>query len=241
MSARVATPLLEVEHLGTYYGGICALHDVSLAVSRGALVALVGANGAGKTTLLHTISGVLQAAEGRVVFDGQEITHLRAEKRVRLGISQVPEGRQVFGPLSVEDNLMLGAYTRTLAEARQTLEEIWSRFPDLAGRRGQKAWTLSGGEQQLLAIGRALMARPRLLLLDEPGMGLAPQLSAGIFRIIVELVRAGTTVLLVEQNANAALAVADFAYVLETGRTVISGPGAELLRDARVQAAYLGV
>ena len=236
-----ATPMLLVEKLGASYGGIRALHEVSLRVERGTMVALVGANGAGKTTLLRTLSGILKAVEGRILIDGQDVTRLPPERRVRLGVSQVPEGRQVFGPMSVEDNLLLGAYTRRPAEARQSLERAYALFPLLAQRRAQAAGNLSGGEQQMVAIGRALMARPRLLLLDEPSMGLAPRLVAEIFKTITALAREGMTILLVEQNAAAALAVADVGYVLETGRTVMSGPGRELLQDERVKRAYLGM
>ena len=236
-----ATPMLLVEKLGASYGGIRALHEVNLRVERGTLVALVGANGAGKTTLLRTLSGVIKAVEGRILVDGQDVTRLPPEQRVRRGVSQVPEGRQVFGPMSVEDNLLLGAYTRRPPEARQSLERAYALFPLLAQRRAQAAGTLSGGEQQMLAIGRALMARPKLLLLDEPSMGLAPRLVAEIFKTITALAREGMTMLLVEQNAEAALAVADFGYVLETGRTVMSGPGRELLQDERVKRAYLGM
>jgi branched-chain amino acid transport system ATP-binding protein len=241
MNQAPATPMLLVERLGASYGGIRALHEVSLRVERGTMVALVGANGAGKTTLLRTLSGVIKAVEGWILVDGQDVTRLPPERRVRLGMSQVPEGRQVFGPMSVEDNLLLGAYTRRPAEARQSLERAYALFPALAERRERAAGTLSGGEQQMLAIGRALMARPKLLLLDEPSMGLAPRLVAAIFKTITALAREGMTMLLVEQNAEAALAIADFGYVLETGRTVMSGPGRELLQDERVKQAYLGM
>jgi len=236
-----AAPLLEVADLCTHYGRIQALHGVSLSVPRGSLVALVGANGAGKTTLLRTISGVHRASSGAIVFDGRDITRARADLRVRAGISQVPEGRQMFGPMSVEDNLNLGAYTRPVAEAQRSLERIYAMFPVLEARHAQPAGTLSGGQQQMLAIGRALMSQPRLLLLDEPSMGLAPQLVAEIFKAIVALAKEGMTILLVEQNAHAALSVADFGYVLETGRTVMSGRGRDLLADERVNQAYLGM
>ena len=236
-----AAPLLEVADLSTHYGRIQALHGVSLSVPKGSLVALVGANGAGKTTLLRTISGVQRASGGKIGFDGADITRTASDKRVRSGISQVPEGRQVFGPMSVEDNLMLGAYTRPVAEAKQSLERIYKMFPVLEARRVQPAGTLSGGQQQMLAIGRALMSRPRLLLLDEPSMGLAPQLVAEIFSAIVALAKEGMTMLLVEQNALAALSIADYGYVLEIGKTVISGPGRDLLQDERVKQAYLGM
>jgi branched-chain amino acid transport system ATP-binding protein len=234
-------PLLEVKDLCTHYGRIQALHGVSLSVPRGSLVALVGANGAGKTTLLRTLSGVQRVSSGSILFEGDDITRASADRRVRSGISQVPEGRQVFGPMSVEDNLRLGAYTRTQAEAERSIEQIHAMFPVLMQRRAQPAGTLSGGQQQMLAIGRALMAQPRLLLLDEPSMGLAPQLVAEIFASIVALGREGMTILLVEQNAQAALSIADIGYVIETGRTVMSGPGRELLQDERVKQAYLGM
>ena len=233
--------MLEVAELCTRYGRIQALHGVSVTVAKGALVALVGANGAGKTTLLRTLSGVQPASSGKISFCGEDITRLRSDKRVRLGIAQVPEGRQVFGPMAVEDNLMLGAYTRDWGAARRTLDRIYDMFPVLKERRRQPAGTLSGGEQQMLAIGRALMGEPRLLLLDEPSMGLAPQLVADIFRAIVALAREGITMLLVEQNAQAALSIADYGYVLETDRTVMSGPGRALLEDEKIKQAYLGM
>ncbi|OGA10609.1 MAG: ABC transporter ATP-binding protein [Betaproteobacteria bacterium RIFCSPLOWO2_02_FULL_65_20] len=243
MSATPAdgAPLLEVADLCTYYGRIQALHGVSLSVPSGSLVALVGANGAGKTTLLRTISGVNRASSGAIVFDGRDITRTRSDLRVRSGISQVPEGRQMFGPMSVEDNLRLGAYTRPAAQAQRSIERMYAMFPVLEARRMQPAGTLSGGQQQMLAIGRALMSQPRLLLLDEPSMGLAPQLVAEIFAAIVALAKEGVTILLVEQNAHAALSIADFGYVLETGKTVMSGSGRDLLADERVKQAYLGM
>ncbi len=234
-------PLLEIENLCGHYGRIQVLHGVSLSVPHGSLVALVGANGAGKTTLLRMISGVHGTSSGTVTFDGADITRMRADLRVRHGIVQVPEGRQVFGPMTVEDNLRLGAYTRSALDAERGLERIYAMFPALESRRAQPAGTLSGGQQQMLAIGRALMSEPRLLLLDEPSMGLAPQLVAEIFAAIVKLSREGMTMLLVEQNAHAALSVADFGYVIETGRTVMSARGAELLADERVKQAYLGM
>ncbi|OGA38459.1 MAG: ABC transporter ATP-binding protein [Betaproteobacteria bacterium RIFCSPLOWO2_12_FULL_65_110] len=243
MSATPAdgAPLLAVADLCTYYGRIQALHGVSLSVPSGSLVALVGANGAGKTTLLRTISGVNRASSGAIVFDGRDITRTRSDLRVRSGISQVPEGRQMFGPMSVEDNLRLGAYTRPAAQAQRSIERMYAMFPVLEARRMQPAGTLSGGQQQMLAIGRALMSQPRLLLLDEPSMGLAPQLVAEIFAAIVALAKEGVTILLVEQNAHAALSIADFGYVLETGKTVMSGSGRDLLADERVKQAYLGM
>ena len=233
--------LLEVTGLTSHYGRIPALKGIDLAVAEGELLALVGANGAGKTTLLRTISGVQPASGGTIRFAGADVTRAPPSRRVRLGISQVPEGRQVFGPLSVEDNLMLGGYTRSRAAAAGDIEQAYAMFPALAQRRRQPAGTLSGGQQQMLAIGRALIAKPRLLLLDEPSMGLAPLLVEEIFRAIVALKRAGTTIFLVEQNAHAALAIADRGYVLETGRIVLQDSGSALLANERVKQAYLGL
>jgi len=233
--------LLEIAALTSHYGRIQALKGIDAHVVRGELVALVGANGAGKTTLLRTISGVQPASGGAVLFDGHDITRHSASRRVRLGIAQVPEGRQVFGPLSVEDNLRLGAYTRSAGEARSGLEKCYAMFPRLKERRRQAAGTLSGGEQQMLAMSRALMAKPRLLLLDEPSMGLAPLLVDEIFRAIAALKEDGTTIFLVEQNAYAALSVADRGYVIETGGIVLEDTGKALLDNARVREAYLGV
>ncbi len=233
--------LLEVAGLTSHYGRIQALKGIDLAVAEGELLALVGGNGAGKTTLLRTLSGVQPASGGTIRFQGRDLTRTRPEARVRLGIGQVPEGRQVFGPLGVEDNLLLGGYTRSRAEGAQGLERVYAMFPILKERRRQPAGTLSGGQQQMLAIGRALMARPRLLLLDEPSMGLAPVLAQEIFRAIVALKRTGTTIVLVEQNAHAALRIADRGYVLETGRIVLQDSGPALLRNERVKQAYLGI
>jgi branched-chain amino acid transport system ATP-binding protein len=232
--------LLEVEALESRYGRIRALGSVTLAVAEGELVTIVGANGAGKTTLLRTISGVQPASAGCIRFAGRDITRLPAAARVRLGIAQVPEGRQVWAPLSVEDNLLLGGWTRPRAAIAPRLREIYELFPRLAERRTQPAGTLSGGEQQMLAIGRALMSEPRLLLLDEPSMGLAPRLVDTIFETVDRLRRSGTTMLLVEQNAFAALSVADRGYVLESGRVVLDGPARDLLANEQVKAAYLG-
>jgi branched-chain amino acid transport system ATP-binding protein len=232
--------MLEVKALTSRYGRIPVLQGIDLAVHKGELVALVGANGAGKTTLLRALSGV-QPATGSVVFNDVPIESFAAEKRVALGIVQCPEGRQVFGPLSVEDNLRLGAYRRGRRDTARSLERVYGMFPALAERRRQAAGTLSGGQQQMLAIGRALMAQPRLLLLDEPSMGLAPRLVAEIFACIQGLRAADTALLLVEQNAAAALAVADRGYVLETGRVVLSGTGPQLAADASVRHAYLGL
>ena len=232
--------MLEVSGLEARYGRIPALHGIELRVDAGELVALVGANGAGKTTLLRSLSGV-QAASGKIVFEEQDLEKATPERRVALGLVHAPEGRQVFGPLSVEDNLHLGAYRRGGKARVRSLERVYALFPALAERRRHAAGTLSGGQQQMLAIGRALMAEPRLLLLDEPSMGLAPRLVAEIFGCLRALRAADTAILLVEQNARAALAIADRAYVLETGRIVLTGTGQALAADAGVRAAYLGL
>jgi branched-chain amino acid transport system ATP-binding protein len=232
--------MLRVERLEARYGRIPALQGIDLHLGAGELVALVGANGAGKTTLLRALSGV-HPSSGRIYFDKEDVTGASAEKRVGLGIVQVPEGRQVFSPLSVEDNLRLGAYRRGRARSRQSLERVYTLFPPLAERRHHLAGMLSGGQQQMLAIGRALMAEPRLLLLDEPSMGLAPRLVAEIFACIRALRAGDSALLLVEQNARGALGIADRGYVLETGRLVREGSGAELLADPAVRAAYLGL
>ena len=235
-------PLLEVTGLSSQYGPVQAIHAVELTVYAGELVALVGGNGAGKTTLLHTLSGLHPASRGRIQFDGRDVTRWPAHRIVAAGVCQVPEGRQVFAPLSVEDNLRLGAYRqhRDRDWVRREMERVYALFPILQERRAQLAGTLSGGQQQMLAIGRALLGRPRLLLLDEPSMGLAPLLVEEIFRVIQELNAAGVTLLLVEQNARAALAIASRGYILETGRIVKTGPAAELLADDAVRKAYLG-
>jgi branched-chain amino acid transport system ATP-binding protein len=233
--------MLEAAGLTSHYGRIPALKGIDLKIEAGELVALVGANGAGKTTLLRTLSGVQRVTAGRVWFDGADITAAQPDRRVRLGIAQVPEGRQVFGPLSVEDNLLLGAYVRPSRDARPALDRVYGMFPALAERRLSPAGMLSGGQQQMLAIGRALMAGPRLLLLDEPSMGLAPRLVQEIFAAIRGLREAGTTIFLVDQNARAALAIADRGYVLETGRIVLAGAGAELAANEAVKQAYLGL
>ncbi|HEY5898516.1 MAG TPA: ABC transporter ATP-binding protein [Burkholderiales bacterium] len=232
--------MLRVERLEARYGRIPALQGIDLHLGAGELVALVGANGAGKTTLLRALSGVHPSA-GRVLFEKEDITRASAERRVALGIVQVPEGRQVFSPLTVEDNLRLGAYRRARPRTKRSLERVYTLFPVLAERRGHLAGMLSGGQQQMLAIGRALMAEPRLLLLDEPSMGLAPRLVQEIFSCVRALRAADTTLLLVEQNARGALGIADRGYVLETGRLVREGSGAELLADPAVRAAYLGL
>jgi branched-chain amino acid transport system ATP-binding protein len=233
--------MLEVAALSSRYGRIPALADVDLHVGQGELVALVGANGAGKTTLLRVLSGVQAASAGSVRFEGSDVTRAAPRQRVKMGIVQVPEGRQVFGPLSVEDNLRLGAFVRPAMEIAGALERVFGLFPILAAKRREMAGTLSGGQQQMLAIGRALMTRPKLLLLDEPSMGLAPRIVAEIFAIIRSLKDAATTILLVDQNARAALAIADRAYVLEVGRIALSGSGRELLGNPKVQQAYLGL
>jgi branched-chain amino acid transport system ATP-binding protein len=233
--------MLSIEHLRSGYGRIEALHGVSLEVRAGEIVALLGANGAGKTTLLRTISGVQPATAGEIRFEGERIDRMPAHRRVPLGIAQVPEGRQLFTPLSVEDNLRLGAWTRASADIGTELARIFAMFPMLAALRHTAAGALSGGQQQMLAIGRALMSKPRLILLDEPSMGLAPILVDQILAVVAELKKSGMTVLLVEQNAGAALAIADRGYVIETGRITVSGNAAMLLADPRVQSGYLGV
>jgi branched-chain amino acid transport system ATP-binding protein len=238
--------MLKIRNINTYYGQVHALKNVSLHLAEGEIVTLIGANGAGKTTLLNTLSGIVPPKSGQIVFDNTPIAALAPHSIVKLGVSQVPEGRQVFKPLSVEDNLELGAYLRYKmkagkAEAKQTIEMVYVLFPILRERRKQLAGTLSGGEQQMLAIGRALMAKPRLLLLDEPSMGLAPMISQEIFKVIETLSRErNTTVLLVEQNARAALKMANRGYVIETGRLILEGTAAELLENKDVQRAYLG-
>ena len=234
-------PLLAVENLTIRYGRVQALEQVSLEVHPGEVVTLIGANGAGKSTTLRSISRIIPIHRGRIAFDARDISGARPSDVVRMGIAQVPEGRRMLARQSVVDNLLLGAYTRANGpEIQADLERQFARFPRLAERRHQMAGTLSGGEQQMLAIARALMSRPRLLLLDEPSLGLAPLIVRAIFQIIRDLYAAGVTILLVEQNASLALQIADRAYVLEAGRLTISGPAAELLSDERVQRAYLG-
>lgn len=233
--------MLCIEQLRSGYGRIEALHGVSLEVRAGEIVALLGANGAGKTTLLRTISGVQPTTAGEIRFEGVRIERMPAHRRVGLGIAQVPEGRQLFTPLSVEDNLRLGAWTRSSVDLTAELARIFAMFPMLDALRHTAAGALSGGQQQMLAIGRALMAKPRLILLDEPSMGLAPILVDQILTVVGDLKKSGMTVLLVEQNANAALAIADRGYVIETGRITVSGDSAMLLADRRVQSGYLGV
>lgn len=232
--------MLEVKDINVYYGLIHALRDVSFEVNEGEVVALIGANGAGKTTTLHTITGLLPSKGGTVTFEGRDITRKPGHAIVRLGMSHVPEGRRVFAGLTVAENLRMGAYTRPAGEIPESLKMVYERFPRLEERKNQAAGTLSGGEQQMLAMGRALMSKPKLLMLDEPSMGLAPILVEQIFDIIRELHAAGTTILLVEQNAQAALSVADRAYVLETGKISLTGTGAELMASDAVRKAYLG-
>jgi branched-chain amino acid transport system ATP-binding protein len=230
--------MLEVDQLQSRYGRIPALADVSLKVAQGELVALVGANGAGKTTLLKALSGVQPVHGGTIRFDGQDIGARHARQRVQMGIVQVPEGRQVFAPMTVQENLELGAFARGSQDA---LPRVYALFPVLREKRQALAGNLSGGQQQMLAIGRALMSDPRLLLLDEPSMGLAPRLVAEIFAQVAGLKAQGTTILLVDQNARAALSVADRGYVMERGRIVLEGPAAQLLHDPQVQQAYMGL
>ncbi|MDB6000519.1 MAG: transporter ATP-binding protein [Rhizobacter sp.] len=234
-------PMLEVSGLVSGYGRIQALHGIDLQVGRGQLVALVGANGAGKTTLLRAISGVQPVSAGALRFQGLDVLRLSADARVKAGICQVPEGRQVFGPMTVEDNLRLGAITRRGSEIDDDMAAMLALFPVLKTRFRSAAGTLSGGQQQMLAMARALMGRPRLLLLDEPSMGLAPLLVREIFEVVQRLRQEGRTILLVEQNAHAALSIADHGFVIENGRIVLHGTGSELLADPKVQSAYLGM
>jgi len=232
--------MLEVRDLHTYYGAIAALRGISFDVPEGRVVALVGPNGAGKSTTLNTISGLLAPRQGTIRFAGRDVSGWRAERVAALGLVQVPEGRQILAPLTVEENLLVGAYTRRDGAVRADLQAVCERFPRLAERRGQIAGSLSGGEQQMLAIGRALMARPRLLMLDEPSLGLAPLVVQEVFRALAALKARGATILLVEQNARKALRVADYAYVLEGGTIVQEGPAAALREDPRIVDAYLG-
>lgn len=233
--------MLEIKDINVHFGVIHALKNISVAVNKGEIVTLIGANGAGKTTTLHTASGLKKPTSGTITLDGKDITGASAQERVKLGISQVPEGRRIFSDLTVLENLELGAYLRSgKSEIAQDLESVFARFPRLAERRKQSAGTLSGGEQQMLAIGRALMGRPKILFLDEPSMGLSPLLVLEIFRIIEDINHSGTTVLLVEQNARMALQIAHRAYVLETGNIVLSGTGQELMHSDLVRKAYLG-
>ena len=233
--------MLEVKNLDVYYGVIQAIKGISFEVNEGEVIALIGANGAGKTTTLHTVSGLIAPKSGSVIFEGQDITKTPAHKIVSMGMAHVPEGRRVFASLSVLQNLRLGAYTRNdKEEIEESLRKVYKRFPRLEERKNQPAGTLSGGEQQMLAMGRALMSNPRIILMDEPSMGLSPILVNEIFDIIKEVSAGGTTVLLVEQNAKKALSIADRGYVLETGRIVLEGKAQELLNNKSVQSAYLG-
>jgi branched-chain amino acid transport system ATP-binding protein len=232
--------LLELQNVHTYYGRIHALHGVSIQVNRGEIVTLIGANGAGKTTILKTISGLLHPREGKVLFEGQDISQTPAHQLVRTGIGHAPEGRRIFSRLTVLENLQMGAFTRSHAEAEVDLRRVFELFPRLKERTSQRGGSLSGGEQQMLAIGRALMARPRVLLLDEPSLGLAPILVQQIFAIINEINAAGTTILLVEQNALQALNLAHRGYVLQTGRVILSDLASNLAANADVRRSYLG-
>lgn len=233
--------MLEIKDLHVYYGMIHAIKGVSFEVNQGEIIALIGANGAGKTTILHTISGLLEPKKGSIIFEGNELTKIPAHKIVSLGMAQVPEGRRVFSQMSVYQNLKMGAYTQSDKEQfKETLEMIYERFPRLKEREKQPAGTLSGGEQQMLAMGRALMSHPKIILMDEPSMGLSPILVNEIFDIIKSVNETGTTVLLVEQNAKKALTIADRAYVLETGKVSMEGKASELLSDDAVKKAYLG-
>lgn len=233
--------MLTINNLEVYYGMIQAIKGISLEVNQGEVIALIGANGAGKTTTLHTITGLLAPKNGSIVFEGIDITKIPAHKIVSMGMAHVPEGRRVFANLTVYQNLKMGAYTRKdTNEINQTLEMIYKRFPRLEERKNQIAGTLSGGEQQMLAMGRALMSHPKIILMDEPSMGLSPIFVNEIFDIIKEISAGGTTVLLVEQNAKKALSIADRAYVLETGNIVLEGKASDLLNDDSIKKAYLG-
>ena len=233
--------MLEVKGLQVYYGVIQALKDVSFEVNQGEVIALIGANGAGKTTTLHTVTGLLPAKQGSITFEGVDITKMPAHKIVEMGIAHVPEGRRVFSQLSVYENLIMGAFTRKdKKEIAENLENVYKRFPRLKERKNQRAGTLSDGEQQMLAMGRALMSNPKMIVMDEPSMGLSPIFVNEIFDIIEKVSASGTTVLLVEQNAKKALSIADRAYVLETGNIVLSGDAKELMNDDSIKKAYLG-
>ena len=233
--------MLEVKDLQVSYGMIQAIKGISFEVNQGEVIALIGANGAGKTTILHTVTGLLAPKAGSIMFEGQDITKVPAHKIVSMGMAHVPEGRRVFAQLSVYDNLKMGAYTRTdKNEIEESLEMVYKRFPRLEERKNQMAGTLSGGEQQMLAMGRALMSKPKIILMDEPSMGLSPIFVNEIFNIIQDVSASGTTVLLVEQNAKKALSIADRAYVLETGKVILEGDADDLLHNESVQKAYLG-
>lgn len=233
--------MLEVKDLQVYYGVIQALKGISFHVNQGEVIALIGANGAGKTTTLQTLTGILSPKSGSIVFEGKDLTRTPAHKIVEMGMAHVPEGRRVFADMSVYENLLLGAYTRKdKAEIAESLASVYKRFPRLEERKGQRAGTLSGGEQQMLAMGRALMSKPRIILMDEPSMGLSPIFVNEIFDIIQQVSKTGTTVLLVEQNAKKALSIADRAYVLETGKIVLTGDAKELMDNESIKKAYLG-
>ena len=232
--------ILKVENINVYYGAIHAIKGISFDINEGEIVTLIGANGAGKSTTLQTISGLLHSQTGSIIFNGENISHVPSHKLVRKGLAQVPEGRRIFLQMSVEENLEMGAFTQKNSGVDEDIEAVYERFPRLRERKKQIAGTLSGGEQQMLAMGRALMSHPKLLMLDEPSMGLAPILVEQIFDIIKKLHKSGTTILLVEQNAQMALSVADRAYVLETGKITLSGTGRELAESDAVKKAYLG-
>lgn len=233
--------MLELQNLNVYYGAIHALRNVNLKINQGEIVTLIGANGAGKTTTLRTISGIEKAKSGKILYDGQELNSQSASGIVKLGISHVPEGRRVFSTMSIYENLELGAFTRSdKSQIKKDLDHVFSLFPVLLERKNQFAGTLSGGEQQMLAMGRALLSKPKLLLLDEPSMGLAPLIVKGIFSIIKDINKKGTTILLVEQNANMALQCADRAYIMKNGQIDIEGDAKDLLNDEQVKNAYLG-
>ena len=232
--------MLEIKGINVFYGAIQALNDVTIDVKPGEIVAIIGSNGAGKSTLLRTISGLVRPRQGSITYKGRDLVACPPHEIVKMGISHSPEGRRIFTNMSVQENLQLGAFIRKDADVTKDMEEVLQRFPRLKERFKQNAGTMSGGEQQMLAIGRALMSRPEILLLDEPSLGLAPKLVAEIFQIVLNLNKEGRTILIVEQNANRALEIAHRAYVLETGNIVLTGPGQELRSDPKVKAAYLG-
>ncbi len=239
-ATQAPTTMLVLEDVNTFYGNIHALRGISLTVQQGEIVTLIGANGAGKTTTLKTISGLLHPREGRVLFEGQDVSRTAAHALVRAGIGQSPEGRRIFTRMTVHENLLMGAFTRNVAEVGPDVERVYVLFPRLRERAEQLGGTLSGGEQQMLAIGRAMMSRPRLLLLDEPSLGLAPILVQQVFQTIKEINEQGTTILLVEQNALQALSIAHRGYVLQTGEVVLTGPASDLITNEMVRKAYLG-
>lgn len=232
--------MLEIKNLNVFYGSIHALHDINFYVNEGEIVSLIGANGAGKTTTLHTITGLLKASSGEVILNGTNLLNMNPSKIVTLGMAHVPEGRQIFAQMTVKENLELGAFIRKDKQIESDIEDIYKRFPRLKERYKQNAGTLSGGEQQMLAIGRAMMSKPKILLMDEPSMGLSPMLVKNIFSIIEELNKSGITILLVEQNAKMALSIATRAYVIETGNIVMEGNAKDLLQNDDVKKAYLG-